>query len=69
MSYVFRTIMNEQDNLIKLKPKALDVRMEQITQQNSVIGSQEHQQHENNEGILESMRKTCKNTMRPVCYV
>lgn len=48
MSYSWRVIQDEKENLKKLKPKARQVRMNQITKQNAAIGTKEHQEHENN---------------------
>lgn len=48
MSYTWRALQNEKKNLKKLKPKAVQVRMDQITKQNSTIGTKDHQEHENN---------------------
>ena len=48
MSFSWRAIQYEKENLKKLKPKARQVRINQITKQNAAIGTKDHLEHENN---------------------
>lgn len=48
MSYTWRVVQGEKENLKKLKPKAREVRINQITKQNAAIGTKDRQEHENN---------------------
>lgn len=48
MSYSWISLQNEKENLKKLKPKAIQVRMSQIIKQNAVVGTRDNQAHEYN---------------------
>lgn len=48
MSYVWKAIQNTKINLQNLKPKARQVKLNQITHHNAEVGSIEHKQHEKN---------------------
>ncbi|HVZ62362.1 MAG TPA: hypothetical protein VG896_01605 [Candidatus Nitrosotalea sp.] len=47
MSYTWRVLQDNKENLKKLKPKARQVRFNQITKQNAAIGTKDHQEREN----------------------
>ena len=47
MSYCYRATQGMISDLRKMKPKARQIRMDQLTGQNATIGTREHQEHEN----------------------
>jgi len=48
MSYIWNAVQKEKPTLMKMKPKARQIKMDQITQQNTEPGSKEYDEHEKN---------------------
>ncbi len=48
MSYIWNAVQKEKPTLMKMKPKARQIKMDQITQQNTEPCSKEYDEHEKN---------------------